>query len=94
MMTIEEWIASLPESMLYNEKSIDANGNVIDVPSVLIHELPSGGGIQIPQSTLATLLGSVAIIPPTHAELSALPIASVGGWQTYFDDWKSRGIIS
>lgn len=31
--------------------------------------------------------------PPTHAALSALPIAKQG-WQQIFDSWKSTGVIS
>jgi hypothetical protein len=41
------------------------------------------------------LVGELAScsIPPTHEELSALPMAEQG-WQKVFDQWKSQGLIN
>ena len=78
-MTIAEWIAStLPTSV---------NGRV------LLETFPDGGTITIAQAELASLLSGISAVP-THAALSTLPIAVAGGWQKYFDDWKSQGLIS
>lgn len=33
-------------------------------------------------------------VDTTYAALSATPQATAGGWEKYFDDWKSQGIIA
>ena len=91
-MTIDQWIASLPADMQEAIQIRDASGTLTTETMIVLDEMEDGGRMMVPVSTLATLLASVAA-PPTHAILSALPIASAGGWQTYFDDWKAKGII-
>lgn len=53
-----------------------------------------GDRLTIDPETLASLTASVPDTAVTHAALSALPIASAGGWQTHFDTWKAKGLIS
>jgi len=91
-MTIDQWIASLPADMQETQRIKDANGALTTESFIILEEMEDGGRMLVPTTTLATLLGSVTI-PPTYAEVSTLPIASDGGWQVYFDDWKARGII-
>lgn len=76
-MTITEWVDSL---------GVDAAGHVT------LEQFADGGKISIDATVLAGLLSAVTSVPPTHAELSALPIA-VAGWQPYFDDWKAKGFV-
>ena len=57
----------------------------------VILENVGDGTITIPVSTLTSMLGTA--VPPTHSDLSKLPIASQGGWQKYFDAWKAAGYI-
>ena len=64
-----------------------------DKNSVELETWPDGQTkVSCEVTTLASLLGSVAV-PPTHVALSALPVASAG-WQQYFDAWKTVGYIS
>lgn len=79
-MTTAEWITQT--------FSLDERGNIV------LETFSDGATISIDPTTLATVLSEVANIAPTHADLSALPVASVGGWQKYFDDWKTKGLIS
>ena len=60
--------------------------------AVLLEEFANGGKIIIAPSDLAKLLGGLAVAP-THAALSAHPIAGAG-WQPYFDNWKAQGFIT
>lgn len=78
-MTLTEWIASLPA---------DTRGNVV------LESFKDGGTITITPTNLASLLSGISTVPPTYAELSALPIATDGGWQKYFDVWKAQGLIT
>lgn len=78
-MTSVEWIATLPADTL---------GNVV------LERFNNGGKITITPTNLESLLSGISTVPPTYAELSALPIATDGGWQKYFDAWKSEGIVS
>ena len=53
-----------------------------------------GDSLTIDPDTLSTLTAAVSDNAVTHAALSALPIAKDGGWQTHFDTWKAKGLIS
>ena len=78
-MKITDWVdRSFPK----NE-----NGNIT------LEEVAAGGRITISPAQLGALLGTLTA-PPAYADLSALPIASSGGWQKYFDDWKAAGLVS
>ena len=67
---------------------LDTQGNL------LLETFPDGGTIVCDPEVFATMTATLTTTPPTHAELSALPIASRGGWQKYFDEWKTKGIIT
>ena len=89
-MTMTEWITqTLPVSI---RRVPDANGEMQSTPCIELESVAEGD-IWIPIATLGGILGSVTI-PPTHAALSALPIAGAGGWQKYFDAWKAQGLIT
>ena len=45
------------------------------------------------QANFSSMFANI-VAPPTYAALSAMPIATVGGWQQHFDSWKTRGLIS
>lgn len=76
-----DWIrANLP---------LDANGNVLLAQDVHAQ----GDGIVIDPDTLASITAGVPDVA-THAALSALPISGAGGWQPFFDAWKTAGCIS
>lgn len=64
-----------------------------DQGAIVLEQLPSGGLITITPARLATLLAPVAA-PPSHADLSALPLAIQGGWQKYFDAWEIQGYLT
>ena len=68
---------------------LDHRGNVLLAQDVAA----PGDSITIPPATLAAMTASVADAA-IHAELSALPIASSGGWQVYFDNWKAKRYIT
>ena len=61
--------------------------------------MPSGDAVVIAPMTsfnlsdIPSVFGNISP-PPTHAALSALPIAGAGGWQKFFDAWKAQGLIS
>ena len=77
----ETWIkAHLP---------LDGQGNVVLAKDVV----QAGDSIVVTPAALAALTASVADVA-THAKLSALAIAGEGGWQVYFDDWKTQGYIT
>lgn len=78
-MTISEWVDSLPT---------DSHGNIT------LETFVDGGHISVSPTNLTSLLAGVTTVPPTYAELSALPIASTGGWQKYFDAWKAKGLVN
>lgn len=78
-MTMTEWVATL---------TTDAQGNIE------LETFADGGRISVTPENLTSLLSGVATVPPSYAELSALPIARAGGWQKYFDDWQSKGVIT
>ena len=61
---------------------------------ILLETFPNGATIICPVATFVEMTASITTIPPTHAALSALPIAGKGGWQKYFDEWKTKGIIT
>ncbi len=48
--------------------------------------------VECSPDTFGALAGAVSV-PPTHTELSALPIAAQG-WQQHFDQWLAKGLIS
>ena len=68
---------------------LDAQGRVLLAQNVVA----PGDSIVCTPETLATLTSTVADAA-THAELSALPIATAGGWGVHFDDWKAKGYIT
>ena len=78
-MTTAEWIT----------QTLPTNGQ----GEIILKTMADGGYLSITPVRLASLLAQVAV-PPTHTALSALPIATKGGWQTYFDDWKAKGYIT
>ena len=53
----------------------------------------NGVVVSIVASNITALFGAIST-PPTYAELSALPVATAGGWQPIFDQWKAQGLIS
>ena len=61
---------------------------------ILLETFPDGATIVCPVATFVAMTTGITTIPPTHAALSALPIAGKGGWQKYFDEWKTKGIIT
>lgn len=60
---------------------------------ILLETFPDGATITCDPDVFAAMTATLTTTPPTHAELSALPIASRGGWQKYFDDWKAKGYV-
>ena len=79
-MTISEWIdQTFP---------LDHHGEI------LLETFSNGGQIRISPTRLAVVLQAVTNVAPSHADLSALPVASAGGWQKYFDDWKAKGLVN
>ncbi len=78
-MSMTEWIT----------QTFPTNGQ----GEIILKTMADGGYLSITPVRLASLLAQVAV-PPTHTALSALPIATKGGWQTYFDDWKAKGYIT
>ena len=77
-MTMAEWIATLPTT---------------DGGNVLLSQTQSTK-MGITPGALEVQLASVSSVPPTYAELSALAVASTGGWQPIFDAWKAQGFVS
>ena len=67
---------------------LDAQGQVLLAQNVVA----PGDSIICTPEKLAAMTSTVADAA-THAELSALPIASQG-WKTYFDEWKAKGYIT
>lgn len=61
---------------------------------ILLETFPNGATIVCPIPTFVAMTATLTTAPPTHAALSALPIAAAGGWQRYFDTWKAEGRIS
>lgn len=72
------------EAWLTDTFPADGHGGVI---------VYSGEGvvISVVPATIAPLLGDT--VAPTHAGLSALPIAKQN-WQFIFDTWKAAGLIA
>lgn len=78
-MTLEQWAQST--------LSFDSHGDIV------LETHANGGYIGCPIGTFVSLASAITTVPPTYAELSSLPISNMG-WQQYFDDWRSKGIIS
>lgn len=78
-MTIGEWI--------HQTFPLNREGRIV------LATFADGGYLSIDPQSLNDLLRSFTRVP-THAELSTMPIASTGGWQKYFDDWKAKGFIA
>ena len=66
---------------------LDARGHI------LLETFPDGATITCDPDVFATMTAAILVTPPTHADLSALPMALSGGWQKYFDAWKAQGLI-
>ena len=66
---------------------VDKYGNI------LIEGTAENPTVDCDQDTFSTLFVSVTV-PPSYAVLSALTLATAGGWQQHFDSWKARGLIN
>lgn len=54
----------------------------------------SNNGIQTADIAWLTNQLSGLSVPPTLTALSATNLATSGGWQPIFDQWKTKGIVS